>query len=70
MYKYRNTSEQALVIPNVGIVDGKGEIESAVFIENPNLELMGNNDAPQAVQGVASPQPSVPVEAPQQEDTK
>lgn len=39
-YKYRNTSDSELVIPNVGVVKAGQEISSETPIDNPNLEVV------------------------------
>lgn len=41
------------VIPSVGVVKG-GFVTSAVVIENPNLELVGQDPAPTHLNGVVS----------------
>lgn len=41
------------VVPGVGVVKG-GIITSAVIIENPNLELVGQDPAPTHLNGVVS----------------
>lgn len=42
-FKYRNTSENELIIPNVGVVKAKGEITSDIPLENPNLEVVSSS---------------------------
>jgi len=39
-YKYKNISDQELVIMNVGVVKPGEEIEVDYPIENPNLQLV------------------------------
>lgn len=40
MAKYRNKSKDRLVIPNVGVVEPEGTIETDQKLENINLELV------------------------------
>ncbi len=40
MFIYRNTSDQPLVIPNVGLVMPRKTIESETELTNENLELV------------------------------
>lgn len=46
MPKYKNVSDQKLVIPGVGEVESGAEIESATELHNSNLELVGAAQQP------------------------
>lgn len=42
MYKYKNKTDQDLTLVGLGIVKAGAEFQSPVFIENPNIELLGD----------------------------
>jgi hypothetical protein len=57
MFKYRNVSDQELLVMEVGVVEPNGEIESDRIIENPKLQLLSDV---REVQPVAPETPALP----------
>lgn len=65
MFKYKNVSENELMIPGVGLVEAGGEISSAEELSNANLQPMGTEE-PTVAPAPAAPAatPVAPVPAP------
>ncbi len=45
-YHYKNSTDTDIAIINIGIVKAGATLDSDVLIENPNLELVADAEAP------------------------
>lgn len=58
--KYKNTTDQELALPGVGLIAPKAEFESDEVIENPNIEIKKVQKSTEVVKGVEPEMPEAP----------